>query len=195
MTNDSLQTNDTLRTVPTDEVNFMRNAVKATVDAHDGTVRLYAWDEQTRSCRPGEGVPRNGAAEVGDPAGRRHDHMHLPEDMFKAQRYQFARYHVTNLSDFYTGNQRWEVPVDPNAPSSLQPPYRLFVDQPVGSDPSRQQPVFSLTSTFVPYKKSNLAAFVTVNSNASSPDYGRCRSSSSPTRAPRDRGRSPTTST
>ncbi|MGZ6745226.1 MAG: UPF0182 family protein, partial [Nocardioides sp.] len=45
MTDDSLQDTNGLRTLPTDEVNYMRNAVKATVDAYDGTVTLYAWDD------------------------------------------------------------------------------------------------------------------------------------------------------
>ena len=45
MTEDSLATNTGFQTLPTDEINYMRNAVKATVDAYDGTVTLYAWDE------------------------------------------------------------------------------------------------------------------------------------------------------
>ena len=46
MTDDSLQEQTGLRTLPTDEINYMRNSVKATVDAYDGTVTLYAWDDQ-----------------------------------------------------------------------------------------------------------------------------------------------------
>ena len=46
MTDDSLQDESGLRTLPTDEINYMRNSVKATVDAYDGTVTLYAWDDQ-----------------------------------------------------------------------------------------------------------------------------------------------------
>ena len=46
MTDDSLQDETGLRTLPTDEINYMRNAVKATVDAYDGTVTLYEWDDQ-----------------------------------------------------------------------------------------------------------------------------------------------------
>ncbi|GAA1130964.1 UPF0182 family protein [Nocardioides aquiterrae] len=172
MTNDSLQPNAGLRTVPTDEINYMRNAVKATVDAYDGTVKLYAWNESDPILRTWEQVFPGVVQPKSEIPQDVMDHMRYPEDMFKVQRYQFARYHVTNPSDFYTGNQRWEVPPDPNAPSSLQPPYRMFVDQPIGSTDTPQQPVFSLTSTFVPYKKSNLAAFVTVDSEASSDDYG-----------------------
>ena len=61
------------------------------------------------------------------------EHLRYPEDMFKAQRYQFARYHVTDAGDFYQGNNRWEVPQDPESPGHYQPPYRMFVNQPDGS--------------------------------------------------------------
>ena len=44
MTDDSLSQANNLPIVPTDQINYMRNAVKATVDAYDGTVRLYEWD-------------------------------------------------------------------------------------------------------------------------------------------------------
>ena len=60
------------------------------------------------------------------------------------QRYQLARYHVTDASDFYENNDRWEVAKDPETTGKLQPPYRLSVRTPSGSD----EPVFSLTSVY-----------------------------------------------
>jgi uncharacterized membrane protein (UPF0182 family) len=101
------------------------------------------------------------------------DHLRYPEDLFKVQRYQFARYHVTDSGDFYQGNNRWQVPEDPDVDNHLQPPYRLFVDQPVETGGTRS--TFSLTSVFTPYRKSNLAAFVSMDSDATSPTYGQMR--------------------
>ena len=174
MTDDSLQDTTGLRTLPTDEINYMRNAVKATVDAYDGTVTLYAWDESDpilqawRSAFPGTVKDRS---EIPDELM---SHLRYPEDMFKVQRYQFARYHVTDPGDFYQGNNRWEVPEDPNSPNHLQPPYRLFVDR--TDDNGTSQDVWSMTSTYVPRGKSNLAAFVSVDSDATDPDnYGKMR--------------------
>ncbi len=170
MTDDSLRDTSGLRTLPTDEINYMRNAVKATVDAYDGTVTLYAWDETDPILRawekafPGTVQPR---AAIPDDLM---DHLRYPEDLFKVQRYQFARYHVTNPNDFYQGNNRWAVPEDPNTKDHLQPPYRLFVDQPAGDGGA--QPTWSLTSVFTPYNKNNLAAFVSVDSDATSKTYG-----------------------
>ena len=95
------------------------------------------------------------------------EHLRYPDDLFKVQRYQFARYHVTDAKDWYEDNNRWEVPKDPQAEDQLQPPYRLFTD---GVD---DQANYSLTSVYVPYKRQNLASFVTVDSDATSETYGK----------------------
>ena len=44
MTSDAVNPRSAYATLPTDNINYMRNAVKATVDAYDGTVTLYEWD-------------------------------------------------------------------------------------------------------------------------------------------------------
>ncbi len=169
MTTDALSQDNPFGTLPTDEINYMRNAVKATVDAYDGTVNLYAWDESDpmlqawRNAFPGTVKDRE---EIPDSLM---EHMRYPEDLFKVQRYQFARYHVTDAGDFYQGNDRWEVPEDPYSEGRYQPPYRLFVDDPSTS----ADETWSLTSTFTPYNKNNLAAFLSVNSDATSEEYGR----------------------
>ncbi|MBC9733310.1 UPF0182 family protein [Nocardioides marmotae] len=170
MTDDSLDTQGALRAIPTDEINYMRNAVKATVDAYSGEVTLYAWDEEDpileawSNAFPGTVTPKS---EISDGLL---EHLRYPEDLFKVQRYQFARYHVTDPRDFYQGNNRWEVPEDPYTNGTLQPPYRLFV-----RNPDDAEETFSLTSTFVPYGKNNLASFVSVNADATSEEYGRIR--------------------
>ncbi|WP_121255428.1 UPF0182 family protein [Nocardioides ferulae] len=170
MTDDSLDTGSTLRAIPTDEINYMRNAVKATVDAYTGDVVIYEWDTEDpilkawRSAFPGTVVDNE---EIPDSLM---EHLRYPEDLFKVQRYQFARYHVTDPGDFYQGNNRWEVPEDPYQRGSLQPPYRLFVDEPGELD---GEGTFSLTSVFVPRGKNNLASFVSVVADASSDDYGK----------------------
>jgi len=153
--------------VPTDQINYMRNAVKATVDAYDGSVRLYAWDTDDpmlqvwRDAFPGTVLDRE---EMPDELI---SHLRYPEDLFKVQRYQFARYHVTDSGAFYQNNGRWEVPSDPEQRGKLQPPYRMFVE-----DPETGVDKFAMTSVYVPYKKSNLAAFVSVDSDATSDTYG-----------------------
>ncbi|MCB0909863.1 MAG: UPF0182 family protein, partial [Nocardioidaceae bacterium] len=171
MTNDALQQNTGFQTLPTDEINYLRNAVKATVDAYDGTVTLYAWDESDpilqawRSAFPGTVKDRSEIPEA------LLQHLRYPEDQFKVQRFQLASYHVTDAADFYERNDQWEVPTDPDQRSSLQPPYRLTVSTPSGGE----VPTYSLTSVFVPTNRSNLASFLSVDSEADKEDYGTLR--------------------
>ena len=167
MTDDSLDSGSSFGTLPTDEINYMRNAVKVTLDAYDGSVNLYAWDETDPILQAWRGAFPGTVQDKEDIPESVMEHIRYPEDLFKAQRYQFARYHVTDPGDFYQGNDRWEVPEDPEAAGQYQPPYRMFVNQPDGAGDA-----FSLTSVFVPRGKNNLAAFVSVNSDATSEDYG-----------------------
>jgi uncharacterized protein len=171
MTDDSLQTNTGLQTLPTDEINYMRNAVKATVDAYSGEVTLYEWDEDDPILKAWEGAFPGTVQPKTAISDDLRQHLRYPEDLFQVQRYQFARYHVTDPVDFYQGNNRWEVPEDPYATGTFQPPYRLFVDDPKRSAGEK----FSVTSVYVPYKKSNLASYVSVDSDATSDDYGTIR--------------------
>ena len=168
MTDDSLDNGSQFATLPTDEINYMRNAVKATVDAYDGSVNLYAWDESDPILQAWRGAFPGTVQDRADIPDSLMEHLRYPEDLFKVQRFQFARYHVTEAHDFYQGNNRWEVPQDPEAPGNYQPPYRMFVEDP-GNQGSES---FDLTSVFVPRGKNNLASFVSVNSDATSDQYG-----------------------
>lgn len=175
MTDDALDTSAEFRTLPTDEINYLRNAVKATVDAYDGTVTLYAWDETDpmlkawMSAFPDTVKPKSEIPEAIE------SHLRYPEDLFKVQRYQLAKYHVTDAADFYEGRDRWDVPEDPELDGRLQPPYRVSVALPNEEGEGVGNPEFSLTSVFVPNKRSNLAGFMAVDSNATSDGYGKLR--------------------
>ncbi len=171
MIDDSLQQETGLQTLPTDEINYMRSAVKATVDAYDGTVKLYQWDENDPILKtwmkvfPDSVTPKD---EISDGLAA---HLRYPEDLFKVQRYQLAKYHVENAGEFYSGNNRWEVPEDPNASRAVfQPPYRLFS---TGVDDTKD---WSLTSVFKPRGAQNtLTSYLQVNSDATSPGFGKLR--------------------
>ncbi len=145
--------------------------MKATVDAYNGTVTLYAWDQSDpilatwMKAFPGLVQPLSSM-----PASVM-DHVRYPEDLFKVQRQIFTRYHVTDPQGFYNGTDFWAVPNDPttnaSAPVAAQPPYYLQVQS-----PGSPTPVFSLTTTLAPQKRNTLAAFMAVNSEPG-PNYGR----------------------
>jgi uncharacterized membrane protein (UPF0182 family) len=168
MTPDAINPRSTFATLPTDEINYIRNAVKVVVDAYDGSVTLYEWDEDDPILKAWEsvfpGLVKDRSAIPDDVL----QHMRYPEDLFKVQRAMLAEYHVENAKTFYEGTDRWEVPQDPNSETSKQPPYRLSVATSTGAEP-----VFSLTSVYVPFKRQNLASFIAVAADAADPEpYG-----------------------
>jgi uncharacterized protein len=164
---------------PQDEINYIRNSVKATVDAYDGTVTLYSWDDNDPVLKTwSKAFPG-----VIQPASKMTEdlkaHVRYPEDLFKVQRYTLSRYHITDAAAFYSGQDFWNVPNDPSQGDRniKQPPYYLTTTMPGG------QPTFSLTTTFVPRQGPNLAAFMAVDSTAG-PNYGQLRILRMPSNTP-----------
>ncbi|MEP9383810.1 UPF0182 family protein [Nocardioides sp. KR10-350] len=175
MTDDAMQSDTGSQTVPTDEINYMRNAVKATVDAYDGTVHLYAWDDSDPILKAWEKAFPGTVEPKSDIPSALYSHLRYPEDLYKVQRYQLAKYHVTDAVAFLNANDQWTVPEDPNIANHLQAPARMYL--PAADGKTR----WSMTSTFTPASRQNLAAIMTVDSDPGTdpdhpnPDYGKLR--------------------
>ncbi|REE98778.1 UPF0182 family protein [Thermomonospora umbrina] len=152
-----------------DHVNYMRNSVKATVDAYDGSVRLYEWDETDPVAKTWKKVFGNTVQPKASIPPDLLSHFRYPQDMFKVQRQVLKRYHVTQAAAFYGAQGFWEVPQDPTAEGKTQPPYYQSLKLP--GDAAAQ---FSLTTVFNPRGRPNLAAFMAVDSTPG-PNYGRIR--------------------
>ncbi len=131
------------------EVNYIRNSVKATVDAYDGTVTLYAWDPEDPVLQAWSEVFPTSLRPLEEISGDLMSHIRYPEDMFKVQRELLTQYHVTDAAQFFSSSDEWETPADPVASTETiaptQPPYYLTLQMP-GQDTS----AFSLTTTFIP---------------------------------------------
>lgn len=164
-TSDSLTDSGAQAVLPRDQVNYIRNSVKAVVDAADGTVTLYQWDTEDPLLKTWMKVfPDVVQPKSEIPDGLR-EHLRYPVDLFKVQRDVLTRYHITDPQTFYEDSERWKVPEDPSTDgNSLQPPYYLSVTR-----PGTEVPEFTLTSVFVPNSRQNLAAFVSVGSEATNP--------------------------
>nr|MCU0266865.1 UPF0182 family protein [Actinomycetes bacterium] len=154
-----------------EEVNYIRNSVKATVDAYDGTVTLYEWDQTDPVLKAWRAAFPGTVQDYGTISPDLMQHLRYPEDFFKVQRKLFAEYHVTDPRAFYSGQDFWKVPDDPTAPApdQAQPPYYLTLQM-----PGQSAPAFSLTTTFAPFNRDTLAAFMAVNAQPG-PDFGTIR--------------------
>ncbi len=153
------------------QVNYIRNSVKATVDAYTGAVKLYQWDTEDPVLKTWMKAFPNTVEPKKDISASLMAHLRYPQDLFKVQRELLTRYHVTDAQTFLSGSEVWQVPNDPtNQSNSAVPPYYLSMKMP---DQSAQ--AFSLTTTFTPNGRDNLSAFMAVDSEAGTPDYGKIR--------------------
>ncbi|MBF8252501.1 MAG: UPF0182 protein [Actinobacteria bacterium] len=152
-------------------VNYIRNSVKATVDAYDGTVSLYQWDEKDPVLATWSKAFPGTVQAKSKISKELLSHIRYPEDIFRVQREILSEYHVKTAAAFYGGQDFWRVPRDPStfgANAGAQPPYYLTLQM-----PGDTKPEFALTTPFVPRGgRENLSAFAAVNSDAG-PDYGK----------------------
>ncbi|WRS31237.1 UPF0182 family protein [Actinomycetaceae bacterium MB13-C1-2] len=171
-------------------VNYMRNSVKITVDAYDGSVKLYAWEPDEPILQAWSGVYPGMISDISEISGDLMSHLRYPQDMFKVQRKLLETYHVTEASEFYTGGNRWRLSEDPtvsandaaaSASQKLQPPYYLTMQM-----PTQDSAEFSLTSVYVPAgagetRRAAMAGFLAVDSETGNEtgkvreDYGKLR--------------------
>ncbi|WP_240629619.1 UPF0182 family protein [Specibacter cremeus] len=145
-TSDSLTAQGSSSALPANTVNYIRNSVKATVDAYDGSVTLYAWDDQDPILKAWEKVFPTSVKPYSEMSGDLMSHVRYPEDLFKVQRSLLGQYHVTNPDDFFSNTYAWSVPDDPTTSSTdKQPPYYLSLQM-----PGDTRTAFSLTTGFIP---------------------------------------------
>ena len=163
--------------LPSDQITYMRNSVRATVDAYNGEVTLYQWDEDDPIVEAWMKAFPDTVEPSEDISDELREHLRYPEDLFKVQREVLQTYHVEEPGTFYQGSERWAVPNDPAASASvLQPPYYLSVQLPEVDDEGQVSgaldPSFSLTSVYVPNQRQNLASFLSVDSDPMADTYG-----------------------
>ncbi|WP_433409428.1 UPF0182 family protein [Saccharomonospora azurea] len=149
-------------------INYIRNSVKATVDAFDGTVTMYEMDKNDPVLKtwmktfPGLVQPQEKITD------ELRAHFRYPEDIFKVQRELLTKYHVKDAQEFYSTQTFWNVPqdptqeggLDPNSDAANQPPYYIYAQA-----PGQNEPTFQITSALTPLARQYLAAWVTVSSD------------------------------
>lgn len=145
-------------------VNYIRNSVKAVVDSFDGSVTLYQWDEKDPVLKAWMAAYPGTVKPLSEISGSLMTHLRYPEDLFKVQRTLLSRYHVTHADSYYGGQDFWRIPKDPaQDPRTVdQPAYYLSLGM-----PGQKTPTFSLTTTFQPIgDREVLSGFLAVDSDA-----------------------------
>jgi uncharacterized protein len=148
-------------------INYIRNAVKATVDAYHGTVSFYLIDEKDPIAltlqrifptlfRPLDAMPED-----------MRTRLRYPQGMFALQAAMYATYHMTNPAVFYNKEDMWEIPTigTQTQPQMMQPYYTMM------RLPGEQAPEFMQMLPFTPARKDNLASWMVARSDGE--NYGR----------------------
>jgi uncharacterized protein len=161
--------------------NYIRNSVKAVVDAYSGEVTLYAYDETDpilrawRKAFPNLFAPKQAAV-----ANKLDEHFRYPEDLFSIQTWIYASYHIGNPDVFYSREDFWALPDDRSGELQRQEdtggltigasvkarPYYLLTNL-----PGSKQLEFVLVMPFTPNNKENMVSYLAANSDPT--DYGK----------------------
>jgi hypothetical protein len=177
---------------PGQPVGYVRNSVKAVVDAYSGKVTLYQVDNNDPVLKAWEGVFPGVVQPSSSIPKTLSDHFRYPQDLFNIQRNLLNNYHVTNPQDFFSSAGFWSVPGDPTenpdgtistsvtGPSGNSPnqqPYYVLAQS-----PGQQSPTFQLTSALTILNSQNMAAWMSVSSDPN--NYGKITVLTLPTGTP-----------
>ncbi len=162
--------------------NYIRNSVKAVVDAYTGKVTLYAFDESDPILQTWrKAFPNLFAPKASMPAGLL-PHLRYPEDLFSIQTDRYTLYHLSKAEELYSRKDMWALPEDrsgeiqqqqqqPQAQSpvaAIAPPTNAGKMRPyylLTRLPGESEPKFSLVMPFTPNNKQNMVAYMAVGSD------------------------------
>jgi uncharacterized protein len=153
-TSDAHPYSRTLETPALGEVNYIRNAVKATIDAYDGDVHMYIFAPEDPIIQAYQRLfPHLFEPESAMPADLR-AHARYPEALFRVQAEIYRVYHMLDPQAFYNKEDVWSLARYASAqqgqPESMTPTYV------VASLPGEDKPEFLLLLPFTPRNKDNL---------------------------------------
>ena len=153
---------------PTPELgNYIRNTIKAVIDAYDGTVQLYISDptdpimQTYAKIFPGVYKPMTEMPEA------LRSHVRYPPGLLAIQARMYRAYHMQDAQVFYNKEDLWSIPGKQTAGGSqaMDPYYTIM------KLPGAEKEEFILLSPFTPSMKDNMSAWMAARCDA--PHYGK----------------------
>jgi uncharacterized membrane protein (UPF0182 family) len=135
---------------------YLRNSVKAVVDAYNGTVHLYVSEPDDPLIQGWGNVFPDLLEPLEAMPQQLRDHLRVPEDWFSVQVQQLQRYHVTDPRKFYSSDDVWQVPLETYGRDQVPVrPYHITAQ--VGSNSASE---FLLLQPLTPLARPNLNAWL-----------------------------------
>lgn len=153
--------------------NYIRNSVKAVVDAYNGKVSLYIADSNDPIVKTYAKMFPGAFQSMDKLPEKLKNHLRYPEDIFSAQSAVYTIYHMTEAQNFYNKEDQWEIPAiageevqADGTQTSAMSPRHLIMKLPNGSEEE-----FILMLPFTPRAKDNLAAWMVARNDGE--NYGK----------------------
>jgi uncharacterized membrane protein (UPF0182 family) len=138
--------------------NYVRNSVKATIDAYDGNINLYIFDESDPIIQAYAKLFPNLFRKATDMPADLREHVRYPEALFRMQAETYRTFHMRDPEAFYNKEDAWDIARYLNSqegrPEPLAPTYV------VATLPGETKPEFLLLTPFTPRNKDNLIGFM-----------------------------------
>lgn len=151
--------------------NYIRNSVKVVIDAYNGTMDFYVWDERDPVISAyRKAFPDIFISKEEMPEGIK-EHLRYPEDYFLVQAMTLSTYHMTDPDVFYNREDQWEIAQElfEKDKMDVQPYYVIMKLSKSAYEFKR--PEFLLMLPFTPRGKANMISWMFVSSDP--PNYGK----------------------
>jgi uncharacterized membrane protein (UPF0182 family) len=148
----------------TSGINYIRNSVKATIDAYDGTTTLYAFDDKDPVLATYRRIYPGLLTDAAKMPESIRTHLRYPEDLFKLQAEVYKTYHMSDPQVFYNKEDQWAIPGE--AKGAPMDPFYVLMELPGESKLS-----FILMQPFTPRNKDNMIGWMAARSDPA--DYGK----------------------
>jgi uncharacterized protein len=147
----------------TNGVNYMRNSVKITVDAYNGSINFYLSDPDDAIIKVYEAIFPGLLKPMAQMPSDLKKHIRYPREFFAVQTALYATYHMTDPKTFYNKEDLWEIPTRNKTPMES---YYLIMKL-----PEEKKEEYVLLMPYTPAKRDNLAAWFAARCDE--PDYGK----------------------
>ena len=95
---------------PIGEINYMRNSVKVSIDAYDGSLAFYVWDESDPIVQTYRRIFPDLFKDSEEMSEGLRSHVRYPQDFFSVQAEKYIRYHMKEPNNFYSDEDLWARP-------------------------------------------------------------------------------------
>lgn len=146
-------------------MNYIRNSVKVTINAYDGSMKFYMADKDDPIIRTISRIFPGTLQPMSEMPADLRKHVRYPLDIFGIQTMVYSTYHMEVPQIFYNKEDQWEIPAMGKSEELMEPYYTIM------KLPAEKKEEFILMLPFTPKKKDNLSAWMVARSDGE--DYGK----------------------